>query len=101
MRRIVSNLYSSKKLRRMSATQKKVANRRRLATNLGLQQGTDYSKQRAKLENSYGYLRTGNVRHFINAKPKVKTRDKSRYGKSDNLSRHDKQCMDKLDVRYN
>lgn len=47
-----------------------VSKRRRLAEELGLQQGTLYAKHRAKLDVSFGYMRTGNVRHYVSVHPR-------------------------------
>lgn len=56
-----------------------VKKRQRLAKALGLQQGTLYAKHRKKLDVSFGYLRTGNVRHYISVYPrKYYERDRSK-----------------------
>ena len=47
-----------------------VKKRQRLAKVLGLQQGTLYTKHRAKLDVSFGYMRTGNVRHYVSVYPR-------------------------------
>ena len=44
---------------------RKIEQRRKLAKDFGLQQGTLYAKHRGKLDKSYGYLRCGNVSHFV------------------------------------
>lgn len=46
-------------------TERKVRQRSKLISVFGLQQGTDYEIQREKINQSYGYLRDGNVTHFI------------------------------------
>lgn len=42
----------------------------RLSKALGLQMGTLYAKRREKLSKSYGYLRDGNLRHYVACYPK-------------------------------
>lgn len=50
---------------RRSRTERIINRRKTLAKAYGLQQGTLYSQKREKIENSYGYIRDGNVSHYI------------------------------------
>lgn len=48
-----------------SDTVRHIERRRLLAKALGLQGGTLYAKQREKFQRSAGYIRDGNLRHFV------------------------------------
>lgn len=52
---------------RLDLTKRKVKQRERLAKNLGLQQGTLYQRHRDKISMSSGYMRDGNVTHYVAA----------------------------------
>lgn len=52
---------------RRELTERKVRQRERLADDLGLQQGTVYQKHREKISMSSGYMRDGNVTHYVSA----------------------------------
>ncbi len=47
---------------------------------LGMQGGMLYEKHRKKAQRSGGYMRDGNVSHFVSTKPRKRTRDRSRIG---------------------
>lgn len=68
-------------LDRIELTNRKIQKRVRLLRIFGVRQGTAYNKQREKLAVSYGYLRDGNVTHYIQVGFSEKTRDRNRYGK--------------------
>ncbi len=65
---------------RMRRTETKLAQRKALADDLGLQGGLLYKRHRDKLLLSRGFMRTGNVSHFISTRPAKKTRSRDRYG---------------------
>ena len=65
----------------MLNTSKKLYQRERLIKALGLQQGLTYEKHRNKIQRSLGYMRDGNVTHYVACGFRLKTRDRNRYGK--------------------
>ena len=66
-------------IRRKQAIQKQ-ARRQMLMSNLGMQGGTLYARHRRKIQLSTGYMRDGNVSHFVAIKPRKRTRDRNRIG---------------------
>ena len=60
--------------------QEKQAQRQRLMDALGMQAGTIYARHRQKIQLSTGYMRDGNVSHFVAIKPRKRTRDRNRIG---------------------
>ena len=66
--------------RRRRKTQLKLMQRKRLMGQLGLQGGCVYDKHRDKIQRSCGYMRSGNVSHFVSTHPRRKTRSRDRYG---------------------
>ena len=58
---------------RAELTERKLKQRERLIKSFGLQQGTLYEKHREKIYKSLGYMRDGNVRHFVAVRPHRKT----------------------------
>ena len=61
----------------------------------GQQGGTVYEKHRDKIDRSVGYLRDGNVTHFVAVGFRQKARDRNRYGKVRFLSRRDRVSEEK------
>ena len=55
----------------------------------GQQGGTVYERHRNKIDRSPGYMRDGNVTHYVAVGFREKTRDRNRYGKVRTLSRRD------------
>lgn len=55
------------KAERRYLTERKLRQRELLAKNLGLQQGTLYQRHRDKISMSSGYMRDGNVTHYVAA----------------------------------
>ena len=53
------------KRERIHRTYVKLKQRKRLMDNLGMQCGTLYAKHRNKISNSLGYMRDGNVSHYV------------------------------------
>lgn len=45
----------------------KIKQRTKLMNNLGMRGGSLYTKHREKIHNSLGYMRDGNVSHYVNA----------------------------------
>ena len=58
---------------RAELTKRKLKQRERLMKAFGLQQGTLYERHRKKISRSLGYMRDGNVRHFVSVRPSRKT----------------------------
>ena len=67
----------------------KLFQRAEMMRSFGKQGGTIYEKHRQKIERSLGYMRDGNVSHFVSVGFSKKTRDRNRYGPSVIRSRHD------------
>lgn len=55
----------------------------------GQQGGLLYEKHRRKIDRSLGYMRDGNVSHYVSVGFRPKTKDRDRYGPARRLSRHD------------
>lgn len=66
--------------RRMRARIKQ-AYRMRMLRDLGEQGGLIYERHIEKIHCSSGYMRTGNVSHYVQVGPRRKTRKRNRYGK--------------------
>ena len=66
---------------RRDRTFRKILHRKNLMRKLGLQGGTIFERHRDKILSSAGYMRTGNVSHYVAVKPTRKTRKRGRYGK--------------------
>ncbi len=69
-----------RKEERQRRTKVKLEKRKRLMISLGLQPGLLYQRHREKIQVSVGYMRTGNVSHFVITAPRRKTRSRKRYG---------------------
>ena len=52
-------------MKRDVGTVRRVKRRERLAVALGMQMGTLYAKHVEKFEKSKGYVRDGNLRHYV------------------------------------
>lgn len=65
---------------RRQRTMTKLKERVRLMTELGMQGGLLYHRHRMKIQSSAGYMRTGNVSHFVRVKKRPKTQSRNRYG---------------------
>ena len=60
---------------RIDLTNRKLQKRVRLLHIFGARQGTLYQNQREKLDVSFGYMRDGNVTHYVQVGFHGKTRD--------------------------
>jgi hypothetical protein len=81
---------------RRDLTERKLKQRERMKNDLGLQGGTLYEKHREKVENSLGYMRDGNVSHYVSCGFGAKTKNKNtEYGARHNYSPHDIRQLDK------
>ena len=80
---------------RRRLTRAKIERRRKLMKAYGQQGGTVYEKHRDKIDRSAGYLRDGNVTHYVAVGFRQKTRDRNRYGKVRFLSRRDRVSEEK------
>ena len=70
-----------KRSERRERVAKKLLHRKNLIRKLGLQGGVIYARHRQKIMASAGYMRTGNVSHYVAVRPTRKTRKRGRYGK--------------------
>lgn len=59
---------------RRSRTRRKVKQRERMAKDFGLNGGTVFEKHRAKVRKSSGYMKDGNVSHYVSTKASRKTK---------------------------
>lgn len=66
---------------RRAQTYQKILHRKNLMKKMGLQGGTIYERHREKIKSSAGYMRSGNVSHYVAVRPTRKTRKRGRYGK--------------------
>ena len=57
----------------------KLMERERMMRFLGLQAGSVYRKHRKKVSRSSGYMKSGNVSHFVSTTPRRYTRKRGRY----------------------
>lgn len=57
-------------MRVLDGTVRRVNRRKRLAKSLGMQMGTMYEKHVEKFKQSSGYVRDGNLRHYVSCKCK-------------------------------
>lgn len=71
----------SRRAKRYIKTQRKLHQREYLLQKLGEQGGLLYDKHIAKIRKSLGYMRDGNVTHYVRCGFSEKTRDRNRYGK--------------------
>ena len=70
-----------KRSERRERAAKKILHRKDLIKKLGLQGGVIYERHRKKIMASAGYMRTGNVSHYVAVHPTWKKRKRGRYGK--------------------
>ena len=66
---------------RRARTYRKILHRKNLMKKMGLQGGTIYERHREKIKSSAGYMRSGNVSHYVAVRPTRKTRKRGCYGK--------------------
>ena len=70
----------------------KLKHRRNLLKALGLQGGTLYERHRDKINHSIGYMRDGNVSHYVSCGFRKRTKNSAKhrtYGSRYNYSKHD------------
>ena len=82
--------------RRREAAARKMRRRREMMRVHGQQGGLLYEKHRRKIDRSLGYMRDGNVSHYVSVGFRPKTKDRDRYGPARRLSRHDMRLEDAL-----
>lgn len=82
---------------RRQRTTLKLKKRQRLMAMLGLQGGCVYEKHREKIGRSIGYMRSGNVSHFVSTKSRRKTRSRDQYGRVFTPPARDRVRLDCMD----
>ena len=82
--------------RRREAAARKMRRRREMMRAHGQQGGLIYERHRRKIDRSLGYMRDGNVSHYVSVGFRPKTKDRDRYGPARRLSRHDARLEDAL-----
>lgn len=68
---------------------RKMRRRREMMRTHGQRGGLIYERHRRKIDSSLGYMRDGNVSHYVAVGSRPKTKDRDRYGPGRRLSRHD------------
>lgn len=76
--------------RRREEAARKMRRRSEMMRDHGKQGGLIYDRHRQKIDRSLGYMRDGNVSHYVSVGYRPKTKDRNRYGPARRLSRHDK-----------
>ena len=81
-------------------TRLKLKQREKLMAMLDMQGGTFFQKHRDKMRASSGYMRDGNVSHYVCVKPRRYTQNRDRYGTTHMPSRHDAVRFDALEETF-
>lgn len=76
------------KCERIRRTRVKLKQRKRLTSTLGMQGGTLYAKHRDKISSSLGYMRDGNVSHYVSV-GYTKKYDRNKLRKHRNLREYE------------
>ena len=76
--------------RRRKEAARKMRKRSEMMRDHGKQGGLIYERHRQKIDRFLGYMRDGNVSHYVSVGYRPKTKDRNRYGPARRLSRHDK-----------
>ena len=71
----------------------KLKQRADMMRRVGQQGGTVYEKHRQKIDRFLGYMRDGNVSHYVSVGFSKKTRDRNRYGPPVIRTRHDERAV--------
>ena len=77
---------------RRRRSRKKLLQREEMMRFFGQQGGLVYEKHRRKIDRSPGYMRDGNVSHFVSVGFSQKTRDRDRYGPAVLRTRRDERA---------
>lgn len=96
----MENQKQSKRSQRRWKTLLKLKQRETLMAMLGLQGGTIYQKHRDKVMKTPGYMRDGNVSHYVCVKPRRCTQKRKRHGMPYTPSRHDAVQLDATKETY-
>ena len=86
--------------RRREAAARKMRRRSKMMRDHGKQGGLIYEWYRQKIDHSLGYMRDGNVSHYVSVGFRPKTKDRNRYGPAKRLSRHDARIEDRARIMY-
>ena len=84
---------------RRELTKRKLKHREIMMKDLGTQGGLLYERHIEKVNKSSGYMRDGNVSHYVRCGFTIKTKNSAKhrtYGKGHIWSRHDKRQIDKV-----
>lgn len=84
--------------RRREAAARKMRRRSEMMRAHGQQGGLLYEKHRRKIDRSLGYMRDGNVSHYVSVGFRPKTKDRNRCGPTRRLSRHDARLEDRARI---
>ena len=82
------------------AAARKMRRRSEMMRAHGQQGGLLYEKHRRKIDRSLGYMRDGNVSHYVSVGFRPKTKDRNRYGPARRLSRHDARIEDRARIMH-
>ena len=86
--------------RRRETAVRKMRQRSKMMRDHGKQGGLIYERHRQKIDQSLGYMRDGNVSHYVSVGFRPKTKDRNRYGPARRLSRHDARIEDRARIMH-
>lgn len=86
--------------RRRETATRKMRKRSKMMRDHGKQSGLFYERHRQKIDQSLGYMRDGNVTHYVSVGYRPKTKDRNRYGPARRLSRHDARIEDRARIMH-
>ena len=85
--------------RRRGAAARKMRRRSEMMRAHGQQGGLLYEKHRRKIDRFLGYMRDGNVSHYVSVGSRPKTKDRNRYGPARRLSHRDTRLEDRTSAQ--
>ena len=84
---------------RREAAARKMRKRSEMMRAHGPKGGLLYEKHRRKIDRSLGYMRDGNVSHYVSVGFRTKTKDRDRYGPARRLSHRDTRLEDRTSAQ--
>ena len=93
------NKQNNNQVRRREAAARKMRRRCEMMRAHGQQGGLIYEKHRRKIDRSLGYMRDGNVSHYVAVGFRPKTKDQANYGSARRPSLHDLRLEDRTSAQ--
>ena len=93
------NKQNNNQVRRREAAARKMRRRCEMMRAHGQQGGLIYEKHRRKIDRSLGYMRDGNVSHYVAVGFRPNTQDRAHYGSARRPSRHDLRLEDRTSAQ--